>query len=106
MADFIVEFSTSEPLQEVKVFSDNVWNLHVDGSSNARRTGIDIVLASSRGFIIERPIRLIFKASNNETKYEALLAGLDIAYSVGIRHVRVFYDSQLVVNQINGDFVV
>ena len=47
-----------------------------------------------------------FKVSNNEAKYEALLAGLDIVYSVGVKHLRVFCDSQLVVNQINGDFKV
>ncbi|KAJ9544085.1 hypothetical protein OSB04_023792 [Centaurea solstitialis] len=49
-------------------------------------------------------IRCEFKTTNNEAEYEALIAGLDIAYNLGARHLHVRSDSLLVVNQINGDF--
>ncbi|KAJ9562122.1 hypothetical protein OSB04_007282 [Centaurea solstitialis] len=49
-------------------------------------------------------IRCEFKATNNEAEYEALIAGLDIAYNSGARCLHVRSDSLLVVNQINGDF--
>ncbi|KAJ9564196.1 hypothetical protein OSB04_000162 [Centaurea solstitialis] len=42
--------------------------------------------------------------TNNEPEYEALIAGLDIAYNSGARRVHVRSDSLLVVNQVNGDF--
>ncbi|KAJ9535061.1 hypothetical protein OSB04_un001868 [Centaurea solstitialis] len=38
------------------------------------------------------------------SEYEALIAGLDIAYNLGARHLHVRSDSLLVVNQLNGDF--
>ncbi|GJV78909.1 reverse transcriptase domain-containing protein [Tanacetum coccineum] len=42
-----------------------------------------------------------FKASKNEAEYEALLAGLRIADSMGVKHIETFVDSKLVANQIN-----
>ncbi|KAJ9544306.1 hypothetical protein OSB04_024013 [Centaurea solstitialis] len=46
----------------------------------------------------------INNTTNNEAEYEALIAGLDIAYNSGARRLHVRSDSLLVVNQINGDF--
>ena len=34
------------------------------------------------------------------------MAGLEVAYSLRVRNLHISYDSQLVVNQINGDFEV
>ena len=39
-----------------------------------------------------------FKASNNETEYEALLAGLRVVSDLGAKEVEIDSDSQLVVN--------
>ncbi|KAJ9547104.1 hypothetical protein OSB04_019647 [Centaurea solstitialis] len=49
-------------------------------------------------------IRCEFKTTNNEAEYEALIAGLDMAYNLGARWLHVRSDSLLVVNQINGEF--
>ena len=38
------------------------------------------------------------KATNNEAKYEALLAGLGVATELELDSLDVFSDSQLVVN--------
>ena len=39
-----------------------------------------------------------FSISNNEAKYEALVASLKIAKEMGVRHLRVYNDSQLIVD--------
>ncbi|GKC83070.1 reverse transcriptase domain-containing protein [Tanacetum coccineum] len=49
----------------------------------------------------QKSIILPWKTSNNEAKYEALLAGLRIAKSMGLKHISAFVDSKLVANQIN-----
>ncbi|GJX10657.1 reverse transcriptase domain-containing protein [Tanacetum coccineum] len=44
-------------------------------------------------------------ASNNEAKYEALIAGLRIAVHMGVRNVHVSVYSKLVANQVLGTYV-
>lgn len=51
-------------------------------------------------------IKLTFKIMNNEVEYEALLAKLLVAKSLGATKVEVRVDSQVVVNQILGDFIM
>ena len=43
-------------------------------------------------------------STNNNTKYEGLLAGLRIAADLGVKKLIVRGDSQLVVRQINKDY--
>lgn len=45
-----------------------------------------------------------FKASNNEVKYKALLADLQLAMEVSLTRIQVFSDSQVVVGQVTGQF--
>ena len=49
-------------------------------------------------------IRLDFPTTNNEAKYEALVAGLDIAKAVGAENIIIYCDSQVVTSQINGNY--
>ncbi|KAJ9565054.1 hypothetical protein OSB04_001020 [Centaurea solstitialis] len=110
LADFVAEFSlgieqpSHDEINNVMIQDNQLWTLHVDGSSNIRGSGLGVVLKSSHGGNMVYSIRCEFKATNNEAEYEALIAGLDIAYNSGARRVHVRSDSLLVVNQINGDF--
>ncbi|KAJ9566843.1 hypothetical protein OSB04_002809 [Centaurea solstitialis] len=101
LADFVAEFSPRmEPTtcDEIVMISDNKpWILYVDGSSNVRGSGLGVVLKSSQGGNMAYSIRY-------DAKYEALIAGLDIAYKLGARHLNARSDSLLIVNQVNGDF--
>ena len=56
------------------------------------------------GDVVECMIRLDFPATNNEAEYEALVAGLDLARSAGATSVIIYCDSQVITNQINGDY--
>jgi hypothetical protein len=46
----------------------------------------------------------LFKVSINEAEYEALLHGLRIAISLGIKQLLVYGDSLLVVQQVNKEW--
>ena len=49
-------------------------------------------------------VHLNFPATNNESEYEALIAGLDLAKAAGAARVVIHCDSQVITNQINGDY--
>ena len=46
--------------------------------------------------------RFEFRATNNEAKYEALLAGMEVAEALEADFLLNKSDSQLVVNQVSG----
>ena len=62
------------------------------------------MLRSPKGDEIKCIICLSFLTTNNEAKYEALVAGLDLAKVVGATSVVVYYDTQVVTSQVNGDY--
>ena len=80
------------------------WELYVDGASNEYGAGAGIILVSPEGHRIHSVLRFKFNASNNEAEYEALLAGLRIARELKVEHLGIVSDSQLVVNQILGEY--
>ena len=80
------------------------WKVFVDGSSNENGSGAGIILISPEGHRFHSVLRFGFKASNNEAEYEALLAGLRIAQELKASSVQCFSDSQLVVNQVLGEY--
>ncbi|KAG5562386.1 hypothetical protein RHGRI_005203 [Rhododendron griersonianum] len=121
LADFVAEFSpTVAPQpptrQERKVEPSRrkgkapaeqdalEWKLFVDGSACNTGSGIGIVLFPPGGVMIEQSVRLGFSASNNVAEYEALLVGLNSAKTLKVKRIRVYCDSQLVVNQLSGEY--
>lgn len=61
----------------------------MDGASNLKGVGAGVSLLSLEVFLHEQAIRLGFKASNNEAKYEAFLVGLRIAKILNIQDLIV-----------------
>jgi ribonuclease HI len=49
--------------------------------------GVGIVLVSPRGAIFETSAHLEHFCANNQAEYEAILLGLHILSSTGVRHV-------------------
>jgi ribonuclease HI len=47
---------------------------------------------------------LLFPASNNAAEYEALIHGLNIVISLGIKRLMVYGDSLVVISQINKEW--
>ena len=54
---------------------------------------------------MEKAIRLVFQALINKAEYEALLAGVRLVVALGVTKLQIFSDSQLVVNQIIGEYI-
>lgn len=111
VADFIAEFQPKgrsderdETDNETTGLGDG-WTLYVNGSSNHKGAGIGIILVSPDGCTLEKAIRLGFEASNNEAEYEALIAGVRLTAELGASRLQIFSDSQLVVNQIIGEYM-
>lgn len=76
----------------------------MDSAPNARGSAVGIEMISPEGLRLEKSLKLSFRASNNEAKYEALIAGLRVVQKLGDEEVEVFSDSKLVVSQIEGSF--
>ena len=55
---------------------------------------------------MEYAIYIGFKATNNEAEYEALLTVQRVATELGVDSLDAFSDSQLVVNQVQEDYLV
>ena len=80
------------------------WEVHVDGVSNQKGSGIGLVLMSPEKVVIGKFLRLDFSATNNETEYEALLKGMAMVQRMGGKSIKLFSDSRLVVGQVRGEF--
>ena len=75
-----------------------------DGSSTATSAEAGIVLYKDDGEAVTKSFKFDFPCSNNAAEYEAYLAGLAIAYEMGIKHLRVIGDFNLVVCQAREEF--
>ena len=62
------------------------------------------MLHSPKGDKIECIVRLDYPTTNDEAKYEVLVAGLDLAKVTRATSVIVYCDSQVVTSQVNYDF--
>ena len=62
------------------------------------------MLHSLEGDEIECIVHLDYPSTNNEAKYEVLVAGLDLAKVTRAKSVIVYCDSQVVTSQVNYDF--
>ena len=74
-------------------------------ASNAKGSGTGVVIIMPDETVIEQSIRLDFKASNNEVEYEAVLADLNSAKTLGAKNLIVHCDSLLIASQINGEYI-
>ena len=71
-----------------------------DGSKMLNGAGAGIVLVSPRKDEMRYVLQIHIPATNNEAEYEALLYGLRMAISLGVKRPMVFGDSDLVINQV------
>src|SRR3954449_11826254 len=81
--------------------------LKADGSGtgttdNPAQGAIGVVLRDPDGQLIKEISKPIGPAINTVAEYRALIEGLKLARSRGIPRIRVFIDSETVVEQVNG----
>jgi ribonuclease HI len=79
----------------------SVWTMYLDGSKRIQEAGARVVLISPQGDKLKYVLRMSSpQASNNEAKYEALLHGMKMAKACGASQLKIFGDSNLVVQQV------
>ena len=83
---------------------DSTWTLKFDGSSTSSSSGAGIVLIKEDGETIAKSFKLDFLCSNNALEYEAYITGLAIAHEIGVKHLWVIGDSNLIICQTKGEF--
>jgi len=101
LAHFIAEFTSGPPPHNNPL---ERWILNVNGMLNSKGAGIGLVLTTPNACIIEQSYTLGFRATNNEAKYEAVIAGLKMVATLGVTILEVRCDSLLIVSQVNGEY--
>jgi ribonuclease HI len=76
------------------------WVMYFDGSLNLEGAGVGVLLISPTGEQLKYILQIFWKVSNNEVEYEALLHGLRLAASLGIKRLLVYGDSAVVINEV------
>nr|XP_028965046.1 uncharacterized protein LOC114827424 [Malus domestica] len=81
------------------------WKLYFDGSHTQKAAGAGIVIINPQGVNHYYSFLLDYQGNtNNRAEYEALIIGLEILMDLGATEVEIFGDSELVINQLNGEF--
>lgn len=104
LADFVVECKGLDEEKDDPAAVGSTWKLYVDGASNDHYSRAGVVLITPEGHKICYALKLDFGATNNEAEYESLIHRLKIAKEIEVRVVRIYIDSQLVMNQVLGEF--
>ena len=86
-----------------------VWQMYFDGASRSGPhgriiAGVGVVFISPNGHVLPRAFSLTEPCSNNVAEYNALLVGLQIAKELGVQYLEAYGDSQLIVNQVTGEY--
>ena len=82
------------------------WTMRFNGSATTTSNGVGVMLSCEDGDTIPLSFKLVFSYSNNVAEYEAYLTRLTMALSMGVKHMRVLGNSNLVVSQVKGDFAL
>jgi ribonuclease HI len=82
------------------------WVMYIDSSLKLGGGGAGLHFISKKGEQLKYVFQILFEVSNNEAEYEALLHGLRLAVSLGIKRLLVYSDSLLVVQQVNKEWDV
>lgn len=100
LTDFLVECMWSDDKPEkviIKQLAEQpnprmTWILHVEGVPNSQRSGVGLILTNLKWVVIEYALCFSFKATNNQAKYKAFLAGLKLAKQLKVKSLRIFID--------------
>jgi ribonuclease HI len=77
------------------------WIMYFDGTLDLEGAGAGILLISPHGEQLKYILQIHYKSSNNGAEYEALIHGLRVAVSIGIKRLLAFGDSKVVIEQVN-----
>jgi ribonuclease HI len=84
LVDFVSEWTEQQVPDNPE--TTEVWQMYFDGSLKLQGADAGILFTAPGGEHLKYALQLLFPASNNAAKYEALIHGLNIAISVGDRY--------------------
>ena len=61
------------------------WKVYFDGSLKLGRAGAGVLFISLDGKQLKYVLQILWQATNNEAEYEALIHGLKVAITLGIK---------------------
>jgi len=85
-----------------------VYVAYADGASrgNPGPSAIGVVIFDTDGREVHRESRRVGHGTNNEAEYKAAVAALEAALGLGVSHLELRMDSELVVRQLTGRYRV
>ena len=84
-----MEESNAEQPKEAAKLAIPTWTLYIDGASSNERCGVRLHLISPTGEELAYALRFDFKASNNDSEYEALITGMEVTRKMGVELLKV-----------------
>jgi ribonuclease HI len=102
LADFVSEL-TEIQMPPPKERPEH-WIMYFDGALNLKGAGAGVLLISPQGEQFKYVLQIHYKASNNGAEYEALIQGLLIVVSLGIKRLLALGDSKIVIKQVNKEW--
>jgi ribonuclease HI len=102
LVDFMAEWRENQILTPVD--KPEHWTMYFDGSLKLDSGGAGVLFISSKGEQQKYVLQILWEVSNDEAEYEALLHGLRLAISLGIKRLLIYGDSLLVVQQVNKEW--
>jgi hypothetical protein len=99
LVDFVSEWTEQQMPDNPE--TAEVWRMYFDGSLKLQGAGAGILFIAPGGEQLKYALQLLFSSSNNAAEYEALIHGLNIVVSLGIKRLMVYGDSLVVISQIN-----
>ncbi|KAK4385721.1 hypothetical protein Sango_2696100 [Sesamum angolense] len=103
------EWELSNNLPDEDVLAIEVtppWKMYFDGAFHKEGVGAGVVFFTSEGEVLPYSFTLTQNCSNNIADYQALILGLEIVVDAKQLPLKVYGDSQLVVNQLLGLYEV
>ncbi|CAM8895931.1 unnamed protein product [Rhodiola kirilowii] len=82
------------------------WQMFFDRAARRDGAGAGVVFVSPENHLLPFSFTLTQLCSNNMAEYQALLLGLQMARQISIDKMDIYGDSQLVINQVLGDYEV
>ncbi|KAL0405438.1 UNVERIFIED_CONTAM: Polyprotein P3 [Sesamum latifolium] len=115
LADFLAdhpmlaEWELSDDLPDEDVLVIEItppWKMYFDGASHKEEAGAGVVFVTFEGEVLPNSFTLTQNYSNNVAEYQALIFGLEMIVDTKQRDLKVYGDSQLVINQLLGLYEV
>ena len=82
------------------------WKLYIDGASGSQGSRAGIILNGPNKIWIRYAVKLKYNTTNNAAEYEVLITGLKLDIEVRTEHLKIYSESQLVVNQVKNSYQV